>query len=177
MSLVVYVAGASAELERATSAINLLGAAGFEVALDWTAHIRELGSAPGSAELRRAHAIEDEEAIERCGLLWLLVPHAGTRGAWWEAGTARALGRTVIASGARPDLEAAIFVELADARFAVTVSQAREVEAHQSRDAAAEARRRAEDLAFASAQERADGLALAWLEGRRHALASIEASS
>ncbi len=162
----VYVAGASAELERARRAISMLELAGFEVTFDWTAPVAEHGSAHPDPDECRAYAQTDEDAVDESHLLWLLVPHADTKGAWWEAGRARAKGKLLIASGAEDDLAAMIFVQLADERFShpivpeqVVYSSGWTQKQRDDEDSARIAR------VYGAAQERADERAFAWLRG------------
>lgn len=111
----VYVAGSSEELERVSYWQTVLRNEGIDVVGDWVEMVREVGEANprggGSAE-RQAHARSCLSAIEGADILWVLVPD-GTpgRGAYYEAGYARALGLTVIFSG---DYEQSIFGAMAD---------------------------------------------------------------
>jgi hypothetical protein len=103
----IYIAGASAEIERAERAIELARLAGFEVAYDWPANVREVGeSNPPDAtdEQRREWAGTALWAVAQVDAFWLLLPREPTVGAWFEFGAA--LARTgarsspyIIASG------------------------------------------------------------------------------
>ena len=164
--MIVYVAGASAELLRARRAMEWLTAAGFEVAVDWTVPVEQHCSAPNDADARREYALADEAGVDRADLLWLLVPHAATKGAWWEASRARAIEMRVIASGAEDDLAGMIFVELADERFADAV----DMECSAYRSTMNNAARTQHDVdranrSYAAAQDRADERAGSWLRG------------
>lgn len=126
----IYVAGASAELERAESAIASLRAAGHEITHDWPAVIRRVRIEGGQKdsdltdEERHGHAHDDLLAVERADVLWLLVPDAPTSGAWVELGFAIGLAwpdtategpRLVIVSGAKH--RNALFCSMGDQAF------------------------------------------------------------
>jgi hypothetical protein len=103
----LYIAGASAEIERAEQAIKLARLAGFEIAYDWPANVREVGeSNPPDAtdEQRREWAGTALWAVAQADAFWLLLPRGPTFGAPVEFGAA--LARTsavsspyIIASG------------------------------------------------------------------------------
>lgn len=94
MTLSVYVAAASAELERAESAIRWLERTpGLRCAHDWTVAVRELGAFPRDAVVRHRHAEADLEAIRSSAVFWLLAPRERSTGAWVELGVALALRR------------------------------------------------------------------------------------
>ncbi len=122
----IYIAGASAEPERVQRAMDASRKLGLEVTLDWLAAIRAAGAAtPSDANVRRACALADLQAIDRADVVWLLAPENASTGAWVELGYAIALRsdrsllrplRAVIVSG--PGAAKCIFAELADALFA-----------------------------------------------------------
>ena len=157
--MIVYVAGASAELERARDVMRRLAAFGLEVAHDWTIPVEEHGSAHPDPDECRRFALADEAAVDRASATLLLVPHEATEGAWWEASRARALGRTLVASGASEDVAAMIFVRLADAVFEVPAWPAG---ATYTRGEFFEQDR----VAYSEAQAMADSAAVAWLAAR-----------
>lgn len=90
----IYIAGASAELDRAESAIAAVRALGHTVVHDWPAVIRKVRHEQGRSDgdLTRAeasdHADEDLAAVRGCDLFWLLVPIAPSSGCWVELGFA-----------------------------------------------------------------------------------------
>lgn len=119
----VYILGASAELERATRAVRMVRAAGYEVAFDWPANMRreglrsdrELGSGVRFASMQACLG-----AATSADIVWLLLPSAGveTVGAWVELGAALASTRSflggveaVLATGS--DSQRSIFLEAA----------------------------------------------------------------
>ncbi len=102
----VYVAGASAEVERAERVMGWLRDAGLTIALDWTIPVRALGGQGASlteAE-RRAHAEADLEAVQDSDVLLALIPPRGvhTQGMWAELGVAWAAGIYTVASMGHP---------------------------------------------------------------------------
>lgn len=107
-ALRVYIAGSSAELERAEAAMALARNAGLVVTYDWTTDIRrarESGHAtdatlPAHEQARAARA--DLDGVGTCDVLWLLVPACPSVGAWFEAGNARGLGKRLAMSGVAP---------------------------------------------------------------------------
>lgn len=105
--LVVYVAGASAEVQRCERFMRAVRGIGCEVAHDWTAEV--LG------EDRPDHAIPDVEArqyvstdllgVARSDVLVVLVPYDYTTvGAWVELGYALGLEVPVMLVGEHMDL-------------------------------------------------------------------------
>lgn len=109
----VYVAGASAEPDRARWAMDAVRASGAEVAHDWLAAIEAAGSANGGLAhvVRQRAATECLEAVESSDVLWLLAPETPSAGAWVELGAALGAGIEVIASG--PACGRSIFCSLA----------------------------------------------------------------
>lgn len=115
----VYVSGSSLELRRAREAMRLVSEAGHDLVLDWTRDIAAVGCAQGyrlSRARRREIAGRDLVAVDRCDLLWLLIPQYSSAGAWVEFGRAHAAGKRLIASGTPAD-RAPLFAELADHIF------------------------------------------------------------
>lgn len=102
----VYVAGSSAEPERAVRWSTALREAGITVVLTWPETVAQVGSANPTgvgAEQRRAWAYQDLVVeLGEADWLWFLVPPptAPTRGAWVELGYAFAERRHIICSGA-----------------------------------------------------------------------------
>ena len=83
----IYVSAASAEIERAESAMAHLRAVGFEITHDWTVVMREaFRREPIDAE-KAAH---DDlwNGIEPCDALIGLLPKAPSKGFWLEVGFA-----------------------------------------------------------------------------------------
>lgn len=91
----VYLAGASADLETCERYRDRLRAAGLEIARDWMADIRE-NAARGRpdheipADERKAYAESDLRGVYACDVFWLLVPSNASIGAWVEFGWALA---------------------------------------------------------------------------------------
>lgn len=112
----VYVAGASAEIERAERAIELCKAAGFVVVSTWPNVVRTVGNAnprEASKADRRRWSVADLEEVDRSDVLWQLTPTKPitTSGAWVELGCAYRAGKYIIASG---DTKQSIFPALGE---------------------------------------------------------------
>jgi hypothetical protein len=160
--VIVYVAGASREMARAKNVIAELRARGFEIAEDWPAQIEAHGGRANEgldegdrAECARAAYV----GVQRCNVLFLLVPSEQSAGAWFEVGAAVGLGRMVIASGLDEDFERSIFTTYASRRFSRGPQEARHGSA--SSWTYSDGRR--------SARYEMDARAIAWLEGYRDA--------
>lgn len=124
----IYVAGASAQIERIEAFMVKLRAAGWRITFDWTVPVREVGNAsPDDPEIRRRAALADLEGVLTARVLWLVQPDATSTstGAWVELGSAitkRVLAEkfdgigpvSVVASGSS---RKCIFSDLADYRF------------------------------------------------------------
>ena len=128
MSVRVYVAGASAELERCERVIAALRAGGCTITADWTPemrgdHARGISDAQLDDHEARRRAETDLDAVEDADVVLLLAPETATRGAWFETGYAlgwaRGRGETAVrslyvsGSAARQS----IFTRCADALF------------------------------------------------------------
>lgn len=101
MSLKVYVAGSSDELDRAENMIMRLRAHDIAITKNWTVDVRMAGHGnPPEAtdKQRRSWAVEDLNAVERADVLWLLTPLKSSAGAWVEFGCAYRSGVELIAS-------------------------------------------------------------------------------
>ncbi len=96
----VYVAGASAEVERAERVMGWLRDAGLAIALDWTIPVRALGGQSLSEGKLRAEAESCLEAVQDSDVLLALIPPRGvhTQGMWAELGVAWASGIRTLAS-------------------------------------------------------------------------------
>lgn len=121
MTTTVYIAGASAEWERAKARMDWVRSEpGLELAHDWVADVvkHRVNGGKSDADLtdeqRFKLASYDMAAVGTCDIFWLLVPDAGvlTVGAWVELGAAIAEMRKVIVSGARHGEH--LFCSLAD---------------------------------------------------------------
>lgn len=100
----VYVAGSSAELDRAERAIADLEARGVAVTSTWPRSVTNVGEsnpAHASRSDRARWAITCLHEVREADLVWMLVPSRAhpTRGAWLEAGYALARGKVVVFSG------------------------------------------------------------------------------
>lgn len=87
----IYVAGASAEADRASRWIAALESAGITVTFDWPKHIKSVGDANpahASPAQRAAWAEEAIYAVGQADMFWLLAPSPGiaTAGAYVELG-------------------------------------------------------------------------------------------
>jgi hypothetical protein len=120
----VYVAGASAELERCERVIAALAQGGCTVTHDWTPSIREHIARGISEEQLDDHEARrlsggDYDAIERAHFVLFLAPETVTRGAWSELGYAGCLMRrgelSVYVSG--PRARQSIFTRQSSAIF------------------------------------------------------------
>lgn len=116
----VYVAAASAEIERAEHAMAACREAGLTVVSTWAENIRRVGASnprDASRRDRMRWAHDDLAQVASADLLWLLVPPVGTAtiGAWIEFGSVIAWkpGR-VVASG---DTMSTIFCALVDREY------------------------------------------------------------
>ncbi len=120
--MIVYVAGASAEWERAQRVMEWVRSEGWTVAHDWVADvIRErIEGGRSDAELtlmeQARYARGDLKAIEGVDYLWFLAPEKPTAGAWVELGFAYAQEAVgIIVSGAENGN--LMWCSLADQRF------------------------------------------------------------
>lgn len=104
----VYVSASSMEMERAARWMEMLGKTGIQcTSLQWVEDIKKVGVANPcgweSPEVRRGYADADEQSIRQSDLLWFLVPGPTLdnhgRGGYYEAGLAKALGKTLVFSG------------------------------------------------------------------------------
>jgi hypothetical protein len=124
----VYVAGASAELDRCERVIAALREGGCTVNFDWTAVMRDhVARGISDAQLddheARRHAEVDIAAVEDADVVLFLAPEAATRGAWfelgwaigWTAGRGERWLRSVYVAG--PASRQSIFTRCADALF------------------------------------------------------------
>lgn len=103
----IYVAGSSAQPERAAAAIAAVRAAGGEITHDWTVDVLNPAIGPQNWTAPRESALDwatkDMEAIGRSDAVLVLMPGPEARpsfGAGWECGFATALGVPIVASGA-----------------------------------------------------------------------------
>lgn len=113
MTLSVYVAASSDEIDRAVRWIAMLRGAGIHVTSSWPEVItRESAGVANpreaSVEDRRRWSSQDLNEVQAADVLWMLAPtRASGRGAYYEAGAADALGNVVVASG---DTKQSIFL-------------------------------------------------------------------
>lgn len=114
----IYVAGSSAELERAAKWIELLTLSELTVTHNWPENIRAVGEANPKAvstEDSARWASECMDGVQRAQLLWLLMPTGGSFGAFTELGVALQRKIPIVVSG--PLLYRSIFVSLAERVF------------------------------------------------------------
>jgi hypothetical protein len=105
--LLVYVAAASAELERAERVMKALRAAGIAIANDWTPDVRrhrEAGLTDGDLTDEQCGEISslNLEGVRKAGVLLFLTPKAPSAMAWVELGCASNVGHLIFASGPSP---------------------------------------------------------------------------
>lgn len=103
MTLRVYVAGSSAELDRVTYWMDHLEAVGVEVVYRWPSEIEAVGEPNpqwASTLARTQWATRDLAAVEDADLVWVLTPSdSPARGAYFEAGFAMAWDIPLVFSG------------------------------------------------------------------------------
>ena len=114
--MLVYVAGASRELERAEAFIASLRLRGHEVTHDWTVDVRASRVAGVvdeqlSDQDAQRYAETELDAVVQAQLLVLLAPEQSTSGAWVEYGVAIAAGLPILVVG--PRARCSIFTRLA----------------------------------------------------------------
>lgn len=108
----LYIAGASADIERAERWIAKAREAGVHVTEDWPAKVRTAGAANvGTIEQLRAAAEACERGVIAASVVWVLVPRETrpTAGAWYEMGMARALGARIVVSADWIALQRCVF--------------------------------------------------------------------
>lgn len=108
MNLSIYIAGASAEIERAEAAIAYARSLDLTVTFPWPEDVRaHAATGRTDADLTdhemQRHVLRDVRGIVEARVVVLLVPAAGihTTGAWWEAGFATAHRKPVVVSRER----------------------------------------------------------------------------
>ena len=115
MTLRVYIAGSSKELERAEKAAEMIREIpGIEIVSQWVQCIQDVGASNPKAKewQRRKWADGDLLRVARSDLFWALLPTTPTAGLWFEWGYARRKLIRVIASGG--ERYQSIFTSLAD---------------------------------------------------------------
>lgn len=110
----VYVAAASSDMDRAERWMNLLVAADIGVTSTWVSVIRAGGLEGNPRDAtqpqRRDWSDADLEGVRNADLVWFLVHDlAPARGAYFELGYARGLGKILVLSG---DTKQSIFSAL-----------------------------------------------------------------
>ncbi len=101
----VYVAGASAEIDRAERWMAELASAGIIVTSTWPTVIRAVGEANPKEATQEEYiqwTNKDLEEVNAAHVLWLLSPigkGVTTTGAWVELGYAAAREKLIVASG------------------------------------------------------------------------------
>jgi hypothetical protein len=121
MSLPIYIAGGSSELELCQGMIDAVTLAGGRITYDWTRDPGWKLGRPLTMQERAEAAARDLAAVAEARLFWLIMPTRPSEGAATELGAAltlRAMGRPieVIASG--PMLDSRLFPARADRIFA-----------------------------------------------------------
>jgi hypothetical protein len=120
----IYLAGASSEVDEIQAWISRLAAAGIPLTHDWTVGVKAAQGAKMpdrdfSRDDRHRFAQQDYDGVRDAAIFWLQVPRASASiGAWVELGIALAAPsmreRRVVVSG---DHGRTIFAELADSCF------------------------------------------------------------
>ena len=87
MTLSVYIAASSRDLERVRWAQQALVAVGATLAHDWTQTLAHDERAMNRRDRSRL-ASECIEGVRSCGLFWMLAPPCPSCGAWSELGVA-----------------------------------------------------------------------------------------
>lgn len=120
MAISVYIAGATADLERAEAMRRvLLTIDGVTVTSTWTDVVRARGHGnprEASADARRGWSQTDLAQVAQAKVLLFLVPlpEQPTRGAWVELGYAYAMNKIIVSCGdTRQSIFAALGVEFA----------------------------------------------------------------
>lgn len=117
----IYIAGASAEIERAEAAIAHAVKLGLEVTYNWTKDIRA-HAAQGKTDkdlsdvVLKLHATKDLVGIVEARVFVLLAPQFPSTGCWAELGYALAHGRRVFVSRQRAH-RVCVFETLATAQL------------------------------------------------------------
>lgn len=95
MTLKVYAAGSSKEMDRALDAIEFVQSVpGMELTFNWHAAIQKKGGPGvnvheiGKHPIMRENAEADFEGVRNARVLWLLWPYTDSTGAWAELGMA-----------------------------------------------------------------------------------------
>lgn len=93
MTLRIYVAGSSRELERVRAAQRMAERLGCVITHDWTRDVevnREAGIADADLpkQERMRHAWIDMMAIDSADIVWVLAPETQSTGCWVELGVA-----------------------------------------------------------------------------------------
>ncbi len=117
MTVRVYIAASSREVERVRAAQAAVAARGWELTLDWLTPMLALiadgkTDATLSEEEAADHATRDLRAIDDADAVWYLIPREPTKGAYVEFGYALGTGTLIVASGAP---RTSIFEAMADA--------------------------------------------------------------
>lgn len=131
MTLAVYIAGSSRELDRVRAAQRVLESVGAKLTYNWVPDV-ERAIASGTPEpalarhIRRELASRDVEGVRSCDLLWWLAPSEPTRGAWLELGVAieRARRPIIIVSGTEEQRLQSIFTDAYEVSHHTTDLQA-----------------------------------------------------
>ena len=120
MTMKIYVAGASKEVQTSIKYITKLKEAGFEITHDWTVEVTENINKGGSdktltREERKKYATWDIKGVIAADILWVILPENSVgNGYWVELGAGIAVNVTkakiIVISG---EFNKSIFCELA----------------------------------------------------------------
>jgi hypothetical protein len=121
VTLPIYIAGGSSEIELCRGMIDAVASHGGRITLDWTRDpLWSIGRPLAMAE-RAETAARDLAAVAESRLFWLLLPARPSEGAATELGAAltlRAQGRDVEIVVSGPMLDSRLFPARADHIFA-----------------------------------------------------------
>lgn len=113
----IYVAGSSAELERAKRAMQLVTDAGHEVTSSWVQSIEQSGERnPADMAAREAAARQCMRELLSSQLVWALLSH-NSKGLYWEMGAATIAHVRVVATGPSEIQVATVFTSLCSLRL------------------------------------------------------------
>jgi len=121
MTLPIYIAGGSSEIELCQSMIDAVRGAGGRITYDWTRDPGWRLGRPLTMQERAECAARDLAAVAEARLFWLMLPREKTEGAHVELGgalTLRAIGRPIEVIVSGPMLDSRLFPARADRIFA-----------------------------------------------------------
>lgn len=121
VTLPIYIAGGSTEIELCRGMIDAVTSHGGRITYDWTRDPGWRLGRPLTMQERAECAARDLAAVAEARLFWLMLPQEKTEGAHVELGAAltlRALGRPIEIVVSGPMLDSRLFPARADHIFA-----------------------------------------------------------